>query len=149
MNYNDSSKGENMYFYADGIDRNGNRLLTSYKKEDQAKRYRAGAKISSGEKFLKIGDNGEAKLSNEGDLLVRTLMIRPETADDEMNGNFVVYARIDKHWQPTSFRYSTYAKANAAVKTALINLYSACAIIETEGASTSAEKPTLNEEAPF
>lgn len=139
------------YFYADGNDRSGNRLITSYGKADQAKRYRAGADITQGEKFLNIQDNGSAKISASDDgrgLLVRTLMVNanPESAD--MSGRFVVYAKINGQWQPTEFRYSTYAKANAAVKSALINLYPACAVIETdESGSTSNVAVSRDEDA--
>lgn len=138
------------YFYADGTDRAGNRLLTSYKKEDQARRYRAGAEISRGEKFLVMQEDGSAKLSSEGELLVRTLMVRPSTEADEMTGQFVVYARVNGKWGPTEFRYPTYAKANAAVKSALINIYQACAVIEEDNAPTPVAAPvSTDEEAAF
>jgi hypothetical protein len=140
------------YFYADGVDRAGNRLLTSYKKEDQAKRYRAGAKISSGEKFLTIQPDGTAKLSTEDNgLLVRTLMVSANSEAEEMQGNFVVWARINGEWQETQFRYTTYAKANAAVKSALINLFPACAVIEGDaGPKPVAAAPvSTDEEAAF
>lgn len=140
-----------MYFYADGNDKAGNRLVTSYKKESQAKQYRKGATYTQGEKFLQIQEDGTAKLANEGDLLLRTLMVRADSGDEEMTGNFVVYARVNGQWQETDFRYKTYATANAAVKSALINLYSACAIIEMNGAeSTSNVAPVSREpEAVF
>lgn len=126
------------YFYADGRDKAGNRLITSYKKEEQAKRYRAGATISEGEKHLNIREDGTASLGTEGNMLVRTLMLRPEgQSDADMNGNFVVYARTNGKWAPTEFRYSTYAKANSAVKSALINLYEGCAVIELGSVSSS------------
>lgn len=139
------------YFYADGTDKAGNRLMTSYKREAQARKYRADAKITQGEKFLQIQEDGSAKIGSTGDLLVRTLMVRPSGADEEMSGDFVVYARINGKWQPTEFRYKTYATANAAVKSALINLYSACAIVEDDGSSASPSSAPVatDEEAVF
>ena len=132
------------YFYADGTDKQGNRLLTSYGKAEQAKRYRADAQISQGEKFLCIQENG-AKISATDDgngLLVRTLMVNSNPEPDNMTGRFVVFAKINGQWQPTNFRYSTYAKANSAVKSALINLYPACAVIEMN------ESPVRNDNVP-
>lgn len=139
------------YFYADGLDKAGNRLLTSYGKQAQAQKYRAGATISEGEKFLEIMEDGSAKLTSaDNGLLCRTLMVRPAGSEDEMSGNFVVWARVNGNWQETSFRYSTYAKANAAVKSALINLYPACAVIQEDKAKTSVKnQPVINEGAPF
>lgn len=141
------------YFYADGPDKAGNRLLTSYKKEDQARRYRAGSKISQGEKFLAIQEDGGAKLSSQDDgnsLLVRTLMVRPDGASsDEMTGNFVVFARINNKWEQTQFRFKNYASANAAVKSALIQLYSACAVVEMNEMSNHAAAPSTDENEVF
>jgi hypothetical protein len=140
------------YFYADGVDKQGNRLLTSYGKQDQAKRYRPGATVTQGEKFLDIQEDGSAKMSTEGELLLRTLMVRDSNEADEMTGRFVVYARINGRWQETQFRYPTYAKANAAVKSALINLYPACAVVEEDQSPVSDEveaPAVLNEEAIF
>lgn len=138
------------YFYADGIDKSGNRLVTSYGKQDQAKRYRANASISQGEKFLVIGEDGSAKLGeDDGEgLLVRTLMINSNPEPENMTGKFVVYAKINGTWRETNFRYSTYAKANSAVKSALINLYPACAVIE-EGESSSNVPVSTAEDAVF
>lgn len=131
------------YFYADGVDRSGNRLITSYGKADQAKRYRPGAQVSQGEKYLTLYEDGTAKLTTiPNNLLCRTLMVRSNPDAEEMSGRFVVWAKVNGRWQETDFRYPTYAKANAAVKSALINLYAACAVIETEDA------PVDNESAP-
>lgn len=142
------------YFYADGIDKSGNRLLTSYSKADQAKRYRAGADITQGEKYLNLLDNGNAKISATDDgkgLLLRTLMINSNPENEEMKGRFVVFAKVNGNWEETNFRYSTYAKANAAVKSALINLYAACAVVEREEASVSSNVTpvSIDEEAVF
>lgn len=141
------------YFYADGNDRQGNRLLTSYGKADQAKRYRPGANYSQGEKFLQLLENGNAKLSAEDNgLLCRTLMVRAATEEDNMNGRFVVFAKVNGRWQETEFRYPNYAKANAAVKSALINLYPACAVIEMDEnpvAADESQPEPVEEGAPF
>jgi hypothetical protein len=138
------------YFYADGTDKSGNRLLTSYGKEAQARKYRADAKITQGERFLAIAEDGTAKLSTSNDgkgLLVRTLMINSNPDADNSGGKFVVWARIDGKWEPTNFRYSTYAKANAAVKSALINLYPACAVIESSDTPVQTSRVPMAEDA--
>lgn len=118
-----------MFYYATGKDRAGNTLVTSYAKPEQAARYRAGARIEHGLRYLKISEDGTAKLEPEGEKLVRTLMIRPED-ETPSEGRFVVWARMNGRWQETNFRYKTYAIANSAVKTALISLFPACAVIE-------------------
>jgi hypothetical protein len=137
------------YFYADGLDKKGNRLITSYKKKDQADRYRAGAKISEGRKFLEIFDGGAKLTAQDNGLLVRTLMTSSDVP--VMEGPFVVYAKINGEWRETEFRYSNYAAANAAVKSALINLYGNCAVIEQETSKQEAPIPMRNidEDAPF
>jgi hypothetical protein len=141
------------YFYADGLDRSGNRLVTSYDKEAKAQKYRAGANITQGEKFLNIREDGGAKLSATDDgqgLLVRTLMISSNPSAEAMTGRFQIYAKINNKWEPTNFRYSSYANANAAVKSALINLYPACAVIEVNEKATSSNVPvSTDEEAVF
>lgn len=120
------------YFYAAGPDKAGNTLITSYKKREQAERYRAGAEIYEGLKYLHINGQGESKVSStESPLLLRTMLSRVE-AQSTMDGPFVVYAKINDVWQETQFRYPNYAAANAAVKGALINLYDACAVIEED-----------------
>lgn len=140
-----------MYFYADGVDRQGNRLITSYSKADQAKRYRQGATVTQGEKFLEITEGGARLSTEDNGLLVRTLMINSNPEQEEMSGRFVVWAKQNGEWGETQFRYSTYAKANAAVKSALINLYPACAVIETNGTSAPAADvaPAVTEQAVF
>ena len=115
------------YFYAIGDDKAGNTLLTSYKKEDQAKKYRDGCDFSEGLKYLDV--EGSKVTSTDTGLLVRTLIAR-KSAQEAMEGNFVVYAKINGVWEKTDFRYGTYAAANTAVKGALINIYDACAVIE-------------------
>lgn len=114
------------YHYAEAEDKAGNTLITSYKKEEQAKKYRPGALYSEGLLYLDL-ETGD--LLPEGELLVRTVLTR-KTAQEEMTGDFVVYAKVNDQWQRTQFRYSTYAAANTAVKGALINIYDACAVIE-------------------
>lgn len=118
-------------FYADGKDKAGNRLLTSYGKRDQAERYRAGAAITDDqEQFLVISDAGTALIKKDGELLLRSLMIKAQTDEEEvLEGNFVLYARIDGRWQPTKYRYPSYAAANQAMKT-LIAIYDGIAVIE-------------------
>jgi hypothetical protein len=117
------------YFYATGPDKAGNTLITSYKKEDQAKKYRAGADIVEGLRYLSIDEDGQATVLKQGDLLLRTMLARKD-AQEEMTGDFVVYAKISGRWEQTQFRYKTYSEANTAVKGALINIYDACAVIE-------------------
>lgn len=133
------------YFYADGTDRAGNRLLTSYGKEAQAAKYRAGATITEGERFLEISeDKSSAKMTvKDNGLLVRTLMVRAK-ANGKMEGSFSVYAKINGEWQKTPFRYKTYSMANSAVKSALINIYDACAVIE-EKTSNEQDTTVLND----
>lgn len=117
------------YFYATGDDKAGNMLITSYKKEDQAKKYRAGCEVFEGLKYLDIV---ESKVTgNYTGLLLRTLIAR-KNASGKMEGNFVVYARINGEWEKTQFRYGTYAAANTSVKGALIQIYDACAVIEED-----------------
>lgn len=118
------------YFYATGDDKVGNLLITSYKKEDQANKYRAGCEVFEGLKYL---DVVESKVTGKDTgLLLRTLIAKQRDAADEMTGNFVVYARINGEWEKTQFRYGTYAAANTAVKGALIQIYDACAVIEED-----------------
>ena len=117
-------------FYADGKDKAGNRLLTSYGKRDQAERYRAGAKITDDcERFLVISDEGTALIKEEGELKLRSLLIRADTQEEVFEGNFVLYARIEGRWQPTKYRYPNYAAANQAMKT-LVAIYDGIAVIE-------------------
>jgi hypothetical protein len=117
------------YFYATGDDKAGNLLITSYKKEDQAKKYRAGADIVEGLRYL---DTELSKITAyDTGLVLRTLIAKRDAAE-EMTGNFVVYARINGEWEKTQFRYSTYAAANTSVKGALIQIYDACAVIEED-----------------
>jgi hypothetical protein len=117
------------YFYATGDDKAGNLLITSYKKEDQAKKYRAGCEVFEGLKYL---DVVESKVTgNYTGLLLRTLIAKRD-ASEKMAGNFVIYARINGEWFQTEFRYGTYSAANTAVKGALIQLYDACAVIEED-----------------
>jgi len=116
------------YFYATGDDKVGNLLITSYKKEEQAKKYRGGSEIVEGLRYL---DTEKSKVTTaDTGLLLRTLIARRDVQDQQMAGNFVVYARINGAWEKTKFRYSTYAAANTAVKGALIQIYDACAVIE-------------------
>jgi hypothetical protein len=115
------------YFYASGDDKTGNLLITSYKKEDQAKKYRAGCDIAEGLRYLDI-QTSKVTAKDTG-LLLRTLIARKDKSET-MEGNFVVWARIEGAWAQTAFRYGTYAAANTAVKGALIQLYDACAVIE-------------------
>ncbi len=117
------------YFYATGDDKAGNLLITSYKKEDQAKKYRAGCEIVEGLKYLDI-DRSIVTAKNTG-ILLRTLIARKDAAT-KMEGNFVVWARLNGEWFQTEFRYGTYAQGNQAVKGALIQLYDACAVIEED-----------------
>jgi len=117
------------YFYATGKDKADNMLITSYKKRDQAVKYRPGADIVEGLRYLKIAEDGSAVLGKEGELLVRTMMAR-ESTQEVMTGPFVVYVKIAGEWEKTDFRYETYGAANTAVKGALINIYDACAVIE-------------------
>jgi hypothetical protein len=117
------------YFYATGDDKAGNLLITSYKKEDQAKKYRASCDIFEGQKYL---DVVESKVTGKyTGLLLRTLIAKRDAAE-EMTGNFVVYARVNGEWTKTQFRYGTYSAANTAVKGALIQIYDACAVIEED-----------------
>jgi hypothetical protein len=117
------------YFYATGEDKAGNLLITSYKQEAQAKKYRAGADIVEGYRYLDI-DRSTVTAKFTGHLL-RTLIARKDAAA-KMEGNFVVWARLNGEWFQTEFRYGTYAAANTAVKGALIQLYDACAVIEED-----------------
>jgi hypothetical protein len=117
-----------MFYYADGHDKEGNRLITSYSKKDQAEKYRKDATIQGGTKYL---DKETSKLTNEDTgLLVRTLMVRGKDTTQEMSGRFVVHARINGEWDETKFRFSTYAAANQAVKGALIAIYEALVVVE-------------------
>ncbi len=117
-------------FYADGKDKSGNRLLTSYSKRDQAERYRAGAAITDDQiQYLVISDEGTALIKQEGKHLLRSLMIKAKTDEEVFEGNFVLFARIDGRWQPTKYRYPNYAAANQAMKT-LIAIYDGLAVIE-------------------
>jgi hypothetical protein len=119
-----------MYFYGDGTDKSGNRLITSYGKRAQAEKYRAGAKISEGLRFLQINEDGSAQIAQDGDLLLRTLIVAPAQDEQVFEGPFVVYAKIGGQWQKTKYRYKTYSAANTAVKGALVQIYGACAVIE-------------------
>jgi hypothetical protein len=114
------------YFYATGDDKTGNTLITSYKQEAQATKYRPGAQIVEGLRYL---DLSTGVLGKVGDVLVRTIISR-KSAQEELRGDFVVYAKANGAWFETQFRYETYAAANAAVKGALIMMYDACAVIE-------------------
>lgn len=118
-------------FYADGDDKNGDRLITSYKKRDQAERYRAGAKITEGERFLVITEQGAGYVKDAGTLKLRTMLVRSE-GTELAEGPFRVYARSGDTWVKTQFSYANYAAANTAVKGALIQLYDACAVIEED-----------------
>lgn len=118
-----------MYTYASGPDKVGNTLITSYKKKEQADKYRPGATYFTGFKYLNISEDGQAVVSNEGELLLRTMLSRKDVGEP-MEGNFVVYAKINGKWQKTDFRYTSYASANTAVKGALIQIYDACAVVE-------------------
>lgn len=115
------------YFYATGDDKDGNLLITSYKKAEQAKKYRAGADIVEGLRYLDT-DSSKVTSVNTG-LILRTLIAK-KGVSESMEGNFIVWARLNGEWFKTEFRYTTYAAANTAVKGALIQLYDACAVIE-------------------
>ena len=115
------------YFYASGNDKDGNLLITSYKKRDQAEKYRKGADIAEGLRYLDT-DRSTVTVKDTG-LVLRTLIARKEQSE-KMEGNFVVWARLNGEWFQTEFRYGTYAAANTAVKGALIQIYDACAVIE-------------------
>ena len=118
-----------MYFYAMGDDKAGNTLVTSYKKEEQAKKYRAGATIQEGLKYL---DTEKGTLTNnDTGLLCRTIIKRGGEAET-FEGPFVIYAKSGGEWIKTQFRYETYGAANTAVKGALIQLYEACAVVEED-----------------
>ena len=120
-----------MYYYAMGEDKSGNWLMTSYKNEEQAKKYRVGATVQSGVKYLDIAEDGSAKATNtETGLLLRTMIKRNDV--ETFEGNFVVYAKTADGWVKTQFRYKTYALANQVVKGALIQLYEACAVVEED-----------------
>lgn len=117
------------YFYAAGEDKDGNMLITSYKKQDQAEKYRKGATFSEGLRYLDT-DRSTVTAMDTG-LLLRTIIARKD-AGGKMEGDFIVWARLNGEWFQTEFRYSTYAAANTAVKGALIQLYDACAVIEND-----------------
>lgn len=118
------------YFYASGDDKAGNRLVTSYKQEAQAKKYRVGADIVEGLRYLDV-ENSTLTAKDTG-LLVRTIMTKQGASDVDADGKFVVWGKQNNIWFETQFKYGTYAAANAAVKGALISLYEACAVIEVE-----------------
>ncbi len=116
------------YFYATGDDKAGNLLITSYKKEEQARKYRADSEIVEGLRYL---DTESSKVTaKDTGLLLRTLISRRDVQDQQLTGNFVVYARINGEWEKTQFRYGTYAAGNQAMKGALIQIYDAVALIE-------------------
>lgn len=142
-----------MYFYADGKDKGGNRLITSYKKEEQATRYRAGATITEADKFLVIQEDGKAVIKAKGELLLRSLMVRPANEIVEMSGPFVIYGRTDGIWERTKFRYPNYAAANTAMKGSLIHTFDAVAVIEVSDEEPVATKRVVEtsdeDEAPF
>jgi hypothetical protein len=119
------------YFYADGKNKAEDRLITSYGKQAQAEKYRPDAKITEGERFLNIAADGTGSIGNEGELLLRSLLVRKGT-QAEMTGPFVIYGRTNGKWSRTEFRYGTYAAANTAMKGALITMYEAVAVVETE-----------------
>ena len=115
-----------MYYYADGRDKSNNRLITSYKDRSQAEKYRKDSNIQGGLKYL---DTERSVLTNEpNDLLVRTLMVSEHK--QKLGGDFVIYARTDGKWEKTKFRYTNYALGNQVIKSALINLYEAVALVE-------------------
>lgn len=119
------------FYYADGKDKSGNTLITSYKKEDQARKYRAGASIQYGQRFFSVDADGTGIMSPKGDMLLRTMMVRgEETVENE--GPFHIWAKSSGVWVDTGFRRKTYAAANTMVKSALIEIYEACAVIEEE-----------------
>ena len=116
-----------MYYYADGRDKSNNRLITSYKDRSQAEKYRKDSNIQGGLKYL---DTENSVLTNDssGGLLVRTLMVSEKK--QVLEGDFVIYARNNGVWEKTQFRYTNYALGNQAIKSALINLYEAVALVE-------------------
>lgn len=146
-----------MYYYADRQDKAGRRLITSYGKEAQARKYGgANARVDSKQRRMVLREDGTASMSTTGTdgLLLRTFMSNPNrTPSADEGGKFVVYGKIGDKWERTSFSYKTYATANSAVKSALINMYDACAIVEDEGDAPSAPQSDEEEvdldEAPF
>lgn len=141
------------YFYGDGTDKSGNRLITSYGKRAQVDKYRPGTKVTEGLRYLKLNEDGTAQIANDGDLLLRTLIISPASMNEEkMEGRFVIYARIGGQWQKTNYRYTSYGAANTAAKGVLVQMYGACAVIEEdedEQPEPQYSSNDLDEEPPF
>lgn len=120
------------YFYATRHNKDGNKLVTSYEKQQQATKYGGPTAVITKEVFY-LGKDGKARKDNDDEtgLILRSKLDMPG-AGNSSNGNFVLYAVVGDQYEPTHFRYDTYGNANNAMKALAPSLGSLAVVEETD-----------------
>ena len=116
-------------FYATRLDKEGNKLTTSYGTEKMAKTYGGNGKIS--ETIFTIDFETNEVL--EGDIgdrpVIRSLLVNNGTVGaDLLNGKFRLYGRNRGEWEFLKLTFDSYGAANALMK-AMIGQFEALTIV--------------------
>jgi hypothetical protein len=143
------------YFYATRLDKNGDKLTTSYATEKSAIQYGGdNATISNGvfNAEIKNGDLVRDKDQPASKMpVLRSMLVNSKPATAELTGKYRVWAKDSDEdevskWFPTEFAFTDYGSANTLIKS-LIGRYDALAIVETDEVSGGSQ--TFSDEAPF
>lgn len=121
-------------FYCTKIDKNGNKLTSSYTSKKGADKYGAGCDIVEKIYRADFSDPSQMHL-REGDFkgpLVRGILKNnnPQLGPT-VKGRFVIWAKRDSRWFETVFHFPSYSAANTAMKS-MISEYEAMALIDNE-----------------
>lgn len=126
-------------FYATRLDKDGNKLTTSYTNKKMADTY-GGANSLVQETIYAINlETNDVLEGAEGLPIVRSLMVNNgEIGSSSGEGRFKLYARVNGVWQDLNMGFSNYGAANALMK-AIIGQYEALVI--TSGADMEDKRP--------
>jgi hypothetical protein len=118
---------KNLY-YATRLDKEGNKLTTSYTTEKMSKQY-GGTQSQRSETLYMMNFEKNTVEENGPGPIVRSLLVNNgEVTQASANGKFKLYGRENSVWSQTPFAYDNYGAANAVMK-ALIGQYEALVIV--------------------
>lgn len=118
-------------FYATRLDKEGNKLTTSYTNKKMADQYGGAGSVVQETLY---GINFGANLIHEGEIgtnipIIRSLLVNNgEVGSATSDGRFKLYARIKGEWEDLNMSFSNYGAANALMK-AIIGQYEALVIV--------------------
>lgn len=120
-------------YYATRLDKNGNKLTTSYADQKSCDRY-GGAEATKTNTLYSVKFNdetGTAKIKEElGDLVLRSSLQNANYSENlDFSGRYILYGKLRGTWGKTEFSFPDYGTANTLMK-ALIDRYQALMVVD-------------------